>query len=392
MPRWDEIPISSRFSQESFPALAGKRFPHGRVRERILAPVAPAVLSAVLVLVSPLLAQDRPPPRPDQVAGKSCLAAGCHDALAKPKYLHSPVAVEACDRCHQPTDRENHKYKMAADPPGLCLACHVKLEEKLANTTTRPFHHKPVDEGKCLDCHDPHASGHPRMLKKDSIVDLCMSCHQEKLSLAGNVHKPIVEKGCLECHRGHDSDDPKLLRQLRADLCVSCHADKYKEFTAGRSVHKPVAEKNCLGCHTPHASTHGKLLAKAFSPDLYAPFTDASYELCFSCHNKELASEPATTVQTNFRNGDRNLHFVHVNKQSKGRSCRICHQPHGSTLARLIRPKVPFGDWSVTISYLPTETGGYCGAGCHPAKRYDRKVPVDLTKEPIAPKALRDER
>ncbi len=317
---------------------------------------------------------------------KDCLTAGCHADLTKPKYLHGPLAVNECARCHQETDSENHKYRLSADPPALCFACHVKLQAKLRDHSVRPHRHQPVAEGKCLDCHDPHASGQPMMLRTESQVALCMSCHDKEVPLEGQVHKPIEENGCLLCHRGHDSEHSKLLRQPVEQLCLECHEDTYDDILDLDHVHQPFADKQCTACHTPHASRYGKLLVAPFAEDFYVQNDQQEqYGLCFECHDNELLDEPETDEYTNFRNGDLNLHYLHVNKETKGRSCRSCHLPHGSDQARLIRDRFPFGEREFQARYTLTETGGSCAAACHPAKRYDRLVPVDWKAEPQAP-------
>ena len=328
------------------------------------------------------------PTRPSRIEGKDCLTAGCHAELAKPKYVHEPTVPGKCRRCHEETDGRNHKYRMVAEPPALCFGCHAAVEAKLRDKGTYPYHHPSVDQGKCLDCHNPHASGHPMLLRKESEVELCMSCHRKSMPLSGNVHDPIGMDGCMVCHTGHASEHGGLLRQPVEDLCVECHDDTYEEAVDLAHVHSPVEAKNCTGCHTPHASPRGKLLIAPFSEDLYVPYDEQEkYGLCFECHDSEMLDEDRTEEDTGFRNGDLNLHFLHVNKESKGRSCRICHLAHGSDQPRLIRPEVPFGEWELRIRYIPTETGGYCGPGCHPAKRYDRAVAVDLNQKPAVPDA-----
>ena len=68
-------------------------------------------------------------------------------------------------------------------------------------------------------------------------------------------------------------------------------------------------------------------LRRPFPERFYASFDIASYGLCFECHEEALVTEERTTELTNFRNGDLNLHFRHVN-QEKGRTCRACHDVH----------------------------------------------------------------
>jgi len=76
-----------------------------------------------------------------------------------------------------------------------------------------------------------------------------------------------------------------------------------------------------------------------------------------------------TDEATGFRNGERNLHWVHVNKKTKGRTCRTCHEVHASKRPRLVAESVPFGKrgWRLPLNFEKTETGGSCQPGCHRA-------------------------
>jgi len=47
-----------------------------------------------------------------------------------------------------------------------------------------------------------------------------------------------------------------------------------------------------------------------------------------------VVTEPETRTLTNFRDGARNLHFLHVNKAVRGRTCRACHEVHASKQPR----------------------------------------------------------
>ncbi|KKK92157.1 hypothetical protein LCGC14_2705730, partial [marine sediment metagenome] len=124
-------------------------------------------------------------------------------------------------------------------------------------------------------------------------------------------------------------------------------------------------------------SEHFRLLKEEYPPQFYAPFAEENYELCFTCHQKTLVLSKKTSNLTDFRNGNRNLHFLHVNKERRGRTCRSCHQTHASNLPKHIRASVPYGRWDLPIQFEKTETGGSCRPGCHAAKPYDRKKAVD---------------
>ena len=94
-----------------------------------------------------------------------------------------------------------------------------------------------------------------------------------------------------------------------------------------------------------------------------------------------------TTGLTNFRNGQANLHFMHVNKTEKGRSCRACHNVHASPNDLHIRDSVPYGSWNMPINYKKSADGGSCSPGCHKPYTYDRKnaVPYDTPGGSPAP-------
>jgi len=113
------------------------------------------------------------------------------------------------------------------------------------------------------------------------------------------------------------------------------------------------------------------LLQEPHPATLYVKFSVDAYGLCFNCHNKRLATDERTT-QTGFRDGDRNLHYVHVH-QEKGRSCGACHEVHRADHSRLIRKELSFGPggWSMPLEFTETEAGGTCGSGCHQALSYD---------------------
>ena len=74
---------------------------------------------------------------------------------------------------------------------------------------------------------------------------------------------------------------------------------------------------------------------------------------------------------TRFRDGEVNLHRLHVNRE-KGRTCRACHEVHASKNPFHIRDAVPFGGrgWQLEIRFKKAETGGSCAPGCHVERAY----------------------
>lgn len=214
----------------------------------------------------------------------------------------------------------------------------------------------------------------------------CLSagCHAD-LTEPKVVHAPVKDNECSECHEETDETNHEFsMTAEAAELCYECHDEsEVADADEGGSVHSPVAQGDCASCHQPHASQHKGLLIEAYTEDFYVPIDESDrYALCFECHDYELIEE-SETDSTEFRNGELNLHYLHVSKERKGRSCRTCHESHLSEQAGLVRPSVPFGKWKMTLRFVATGTGGACGPSCHSAKQYDREDPYDFSKAPL---------
>jgi predicted CXXCH cytochrome family protein len=313
--------------------------------------------------------------------GELCF--NCHDEeIASGKYVHGPVAVGGCIACHDPHTADYEK-NLRASGPALCFACHIDKAEAFQSAAVI---HKPVTED-CTGCHNPHSDKKQFMLAAES-PGMCYGCHKDKKDWVDNVqfqHGAIsTDKSCLNCHDAHVADIPKNLLLPPMDLCISCHDREYKRAD-GKNVmnikeilaentehHGPIKQRDCSGCHDPHGSNGFRILRNPYPPSFYAPFNIANYNLCFGCHEKTIVLNSETTKLTNFRNVEVNLHFKHVNKPEKGRTCRACHETHASNFPKHIRESVPFGTWELPVNYLKTETGGSCTPGCHKTKKYDR--------------------
>jgi predicted CXXCH cytochrome family protein len=220
------------------------------------------------------------------------------------------------------------------------------------------------------------------------------SCHAD-MGKKKYVHAIGVDgKQCKRCHeivKQGEHSFKKLLSETYP-LCAKCHSE---EFTTPPDIkgtppkvifkdkeiklHKPFAEGKCTECHNAHESNFYKHLKAEYPSEFYASYSQETYSLCIKCH-KELEkalTEPRTLTDTKFRNGNLNLHFRHVNKE-KSRTCRVCHQHHGSKNPKLIRKDFLFEKRTLTIEYEKTETGGICITPCHIPVRYDRYKPVEI--------------
>jgi len=325
--------------------------------------------------------------RADTVA-QNC--AKCHpDVIGNHSVVHGPVAAGGCTACHNP-HASNVAKLLLKEPNQLCLECHVSSAQRMETCSVK---HEPAQKN-CLLCHNAHAAD-VKMILKQPAEQLCMSCHERiknTVEHAKTKHGAVVDgQGCLNCHEPHATNFPMILRNHPLQLCMECHnkplptptggiTDMSYVLAPGMHLHGPVAQGNCSACHMIHGGNIFRLLTKEYPPEFYAPFKEASYALCFSCHDKSLVLEPRTTALTGFRNGDLNLHYAHVNRDTKGRTCRACHETHASEQPDHIRDSVPFGKWNMPIGFKKTDTGGGCAPGCHVPYKYDRVNPVAYTR------------
>jgi len=316
----------------------------------------------------------------------------CHQTGKDLKFPHGPVAVGECTICHD-SHSSDYEGLLTTEPGELCFSCHVVTKDELSKFD---FIHEPAKD-HCVGCHDPHGADNSKMVK-DVAPFMCYKCHKdiEKLAEESDYQHSIVAEvdGCMHCHTPHASTVKFLLKKDAASLCMTCHDKPQKisknevlpaftnELEGKKSLHGPVAQNDCSGCHVTHGSQYFHLLAKEYPPIFYSPFSEKNYELCFGCHQKSLVWDAKTVDLTDFRNGNVNLHYLHVNKERRGRTCRACHETHASNLPKHIRKSVPYGIWDLPVGFTKTETGGTCKSGCHLPKDYDRINAVDYSAPP----------
>ena len=184
-------------------------------------------------------------------------------------------------------------------------------------------------------------------------------------------HQPVTEGNCLACHDAHGSSGLSLLRKSEPDLCLSCHK-QIKSLVQGRmNAHSAIEGGGCLSCHQSHGSENRALLVERFPEEDYLPALTENFELCFLCHDTDLLVAEETEWGTGFRDGKKNLHWIHMNG-NKGRNCRMCHNIHGSSQAFLVEEGVAFGKWEMQMNFVPEEQGGSCLPGCHGKLSYRR--------------------
>jgi predicted CXXCH cytochrome family protein len=289
-----------------FPALAlAVTFaaPSARAEAPAKAP-APAAAATAPNPVNPL----DPPPVLDDCAS-------CHVALLDRKVVHAAMAKMTCGQCHRPTQRLGKCKSAAASawalqkPQGeLCGSCHAEKD------LSSKFSVKHTFKGRCVECHDAHASDRPKLMRAEG-KKLCLSCHDSRsgkrdvtlrIDLTKRVvHRALEKKDCQECHdAGHGGASPKLLKVAQPDLCYGCHDRKDQ----AKVVHTAVRQGECLECHEAHSSNLPALTKRPRD------------ELCTQCHE----TEPLLS------------HRVKHAPVGEGR-CLECHGPHNGERPNLVR-------------------------------------------------------
>lgn len=162
------------------------------------------------------------------------LCLDCHmdvrGQFAKP-YRH-PVndGVVKCSECHMTLDLTSRRgsFQGTSDP---CLICHSQFQG--------PFPHEhqatvdySTEEGACLNCHEPHGSHLPRMLKQpfeSPNFELCTGCH-------------MVPGHNFNTNHG---------TQWAGVPCNDCHVDIHGSYVSTRFFDPALQSQGCfnVGCH-----------------------------------------------------------------------------------------------------------------------------------------------
>jgi len=264
-------------------------------------------------------------------ADKLCLT--CHEThVDGKKTAHQPYVRGRCTVCHA-VHASDYPAQMAKPPDQVCLTCHEKgsglkktepkigadkglaqdqegAKKSVQHPPAMTSVHRPVSEGRCLDCHLGHVSDQDALLIT-AQNKLCFNCHDRAVfSAGGGSHPPEKGRECATCHVPHASSSRALLRGPESDLCFSCHrktADERGMF----SQHRPFTEGKCGGCHQMHRpAAAGFLKAK-----------NNGRELCLPCH-KDVGNNAANT-------------FKHP-PVARGR-CGLCHVPHAADYDPLMK-------------------------------------------------------
>jgi predicted CXXCH cytochrome family protein len=215
---------------------------------------------------------------------ETCL--GCHENIIKvwaPESKHARMG--GCKECHEPHGvgvENNLKF----EPKQGCLSCHRDPTLGFGDVV-RKYVHGPMNMGDCTICHNWHSDYGNKQLS-DTTGNLCAQCHEQEWLNTSNskelvVHKPVAEGHCNACHNPHSADNQAFLKFVGNDLCLKCHDMSTHRHSLNSkprisSIQVPKdwplskGKLSCSGCHKGHMSTE-----KAFLPK-------DRESLCQTCH------------------------------------------------------------------------------------------------------------
>jgi len=194
---------------------------------------------------------------PHPVEQRNAVCLGCHQKGARLFWQGSQHESRdvACTNCHKIMEDVSPKFQLAKETViDTCGQCHLQKRAQTMRSS-----HMPLREGKmtCTDCHNPHGTVTPTLLKENSTNETCYRCHAEKRGPFLYVHPPVNES-CANCHDPHGSNHEKMLKVAKPRLCQQCHVETRHPTTPwGRVIETRASGRSCTNCHANiHGSNH----------------------------------------------------------------------------------------------------------------------------------------
>ncbi|MBI4378600.1 MAG: DmsE family decaheme c-type cytochrome [Nitrospinae bacterium] len=238
----------------------------------------------------------------------------------------------------------------------ICKRCHETSYESYSKSIhgKKVVPHNPANEKGCETCHGPGADHVEKVAdekigeirnfgKKESAEDksaVCLNCHtiSKKLAFWDMGQHKKNDVACTSCHSIHNGERVKQVEQ-----CFNCHRDIKSE--TNKQSHHPIKEGKvkCADCHNPHGTlSHGMIVAENVN------------QLCYKCH------------------ADKRGPFVWEHPPVE-ENCLICHSPHGSKTAKMMKEKIPnicedCHDWSRHPGTIYDTRAGFTGSS--PSNRF----------------------
>ncbi len=200
------------------------------------------------------------------VETQNAVCLGCHNNKARfhwPGSVHDVEGV-ACADCHV-IHKADDPVLSVETQPAVCYKCHKEQRAQFLRQSRHPVQGASASMSNvgliaCSDCHNPHGSAGPALLKRNTVNEQCYDCHAEKRGPFLWEHAPVTED-CTVCHTPHGSNYENLLVARPPFLCQQCHAAQFhsSEAFSGTGVPPNGADRHLLGkqCMNCHVQIHG---------------------------------------------------------------------------------------------------------------------------------------
>ncbi len=196
---------------------------------------------------------------PTPVEKRNAVCLQCHQTGARLFWQGSQHESRdvACTNCHRVMEDASPRFQLAKETViDTCGQCHIQKRAQTMRSS-----HMPLREAKmtCTDCHNPHGTVTPTLLKENSVNETCYTCHAEKRGPFLWVHPPVQES-CANCHDPHGSNHEKMLKLAKPRLCNQCHIEgRHPTEPRGTRLESArfVLGRGCTNCHANiHGSNH----------------------------------------------------------------------------------------------------------------------------------------
>ncbi len=222
----------------------------------------------------------------------------------------------------------------------VCKTCHADVWfnfYKNPHYKSIALENQPPEKTGCEGCHGP-AAAHvearggkttiPRafsLMRPEQILNACLSCHSKDLSRANIRRSEHTDAGvaCTACHSIHKSPTAKfLLAKQQTELCYGCHPSIRGQFSMPFKHRVNEGFMQCSDCHNPHGA-FAPTWRMAGRPRMVGQAL-GNQEPCLKCHS------------------DKRGPFAFEHPAVRVDGCEICHAPHGSPNARLLKRPIVF--------------------------------------------------
>ncbi len=222
----------------------------------------------------------------------------------------------------------------------VCKTCHAEIWSnfyKNPHFKSIAMGNTPPDRTGCEGCHGPAqahvAAGGGKttiphafsLMQPRAVLEDCLTCHAKDLSKSNIQRSQHTLNGvaCTSCHSIHHSTTAKfLLAKKQNETCYGCHANIRAQFEMPSHHRINEGFMQCSDCHNPHGAftaTDGM----ALHPTMLERASDSNPP-CLKCHV------------------DKRGPFVFAHPSVSVEGCQICHNPHGSMNAKLLKRPIVF--------------------------------------------------